>query len=578
MYTKTYPIVIDKDVEMRISNKGNCMHADMIVTNAKILTMDPDRPTATAIAVAGGRVVAIGDDSDIQALAGADTRHVDGAGRSLLPGFIEAHMHVFGGGATLNDLSLNGVKGDDKVRQIVRDYAAANPDTKVLFCQSVDYVMRDGAPIDRHYLDSIINDRALAFVAFDHHTLWANTFLLEEVGLLQGKPLGPGNEIVMGPDGLATGELREVEAFGPVDVYAGTFRSSLGLSTGGEPPEPPTPEERAMDRASISAGLDWCARHGITSIHNMDGNLYTLELLREIEDEGNLICRVKVPFHFKNFMTVDMLEKASRMKEDYQGDWLSSGFVKAFYDGVIEGYTAYLAGGYADRPAFTGEPLFSQEQFTEMAVEADRRGLQIAVHSIGDGAVHAVLNGYEAALKANGARDARHRVEHVEVILPGDIPRFVELGAIASMQPPHPPGLMDFSPEPGRTRIGPDRWALAYAWRTLKQAGAHVVFASDWPVARIDVLAGIHAAVNRTPWSPGLPDQSFSLHEAIAAYTVEGAYAEHAEDRKGRLTPGYLADFVILSGDIEGVPKDEIKTLAPVLTVCGGRVTFEAQS
>jgi predicted amidohydrolase YtcJ len=552
------------------------MQADIVVTNARILTMDVARPVASAMAVANGRILAVGDATEILALAGSSTRRIDGAGRSLLPGFIEAHMHVFGGGATLNDLLLTGMKGEAAIREKVRAHAAANPGARVLYCQGADYDMLDGSPIDRHFLDSILDDRPLAFVAFDHHTMWANTRLLKEVGLLHGKVLGPGNEVVMGLDGLATGELREVEAFGPVDVYAGTFRSSLGLSTGGEPPEPPTPEERALDRASISAGLNWCARHGITSIHNMDGNLYTLELLREIEEQGDLICRVKVPFHFKNFMTIDMLEKASRMNEDYQGDWLSSGFVKAFYDGVIEGYTAFLADGYADRPDFNGEPLFSQEQFTELAVEADRRGLQIAVHSIGDGAVHAVLNGYEAALKANGRRDARHRVEHVEMILPGDIPRFAELGAIASMQPPHPPGVMDFSAEPGQTRIGPERWALAYAWRTLKEAGAHVVFASDWPVARIDVLAGIHAAVNRTSWAPGLPEQSFSVQEAIAAYTVEGAYAEHAEDRKGQLKPGYFADFVLLSGDIESTSPSEINTLSPVLTVCGGRVTFEA--
>ncbi|TGR94851.1 amidohydrolase, partial [bacterium M00.F.Ca.ET.191.01.1.1] len=146
-------------------------------------------------------------------------------------------------------------------------------------------------------------------------------------------------------------------------------------------------------------------------------------------------------------------------------------------DGVIEGYTAYLVDGYADRPDFTGEPLFTQAQFTEMAIEADRRGLQIAVHAIGDGAVRSVLNGYEAAVKANGPRDARHRVEHIEVIQPTDIPRFAALGAIASMQPAHPPGVMDFPLEPAKTRIGPYRWPLAYAWRTLKQAGAHVVFA-----------------------------------------------------------------------------------------------------
>ncbi|MET3522268.1 amidohydrolase [Mesorhizobium abyssinicae] len=552
------------------------MQADMVVTNARILTMDPARPAASAMAIANGRVLAVGDATDVLPLAGNSTRIIDAAGRSVLPGFIEAHMHVFGGGAILNDLLLTGTKGEAAIRDKVRAHAAANPEAKVLFCQGADYDMLDGRPIDRHFLDSILDDRPLAFVAFDHHTMWANTILLKEVGLLHGKALGPGNEVVMGGDALATGELREVEAFGPVNVYAGTFRSSLGLSTGGEPPEPPTPEERALDRASIKAALAWCARHGITSIHNMDGNLYTLELLTEIQEQGALLCRVKVPFHFKNFMTVAMLEKASRMNDDYRGDWLNSGLVKAFYDGVIEGYTAYLVDGYADRPDFTGEPLFTQAQFTEMAIEADRRGLQIAVHAIGDGAVRSVLNGYEAAMKANGPRDARHRVEHIEVIQPSDIPRFAALGAIASMQPPHPPGVMDFPLEPAKTRIGPDRWPLAYAWRTLKQAGAHVVFASDWPVARIDVLAGIHAAVNRKPWAPHLPDQSYTVHEAIAAYTIEGAYAEHAEDRKGQLKPGHFADFVLLSGDIEAVSPEEINTLSPALTVCGGRVTFEA--
>lgn len=548
------------------------MTAELIISNARILTMDPDNPVATALAVAGGRVLAIGSDADVLPLASAVTRVIDGAGRSLLPGFIEAHMHLFGGGAILNDLILTGTKGADALRAKVRAYAAANPQAKVLYCQGADYDMLDGG-FDRHFLDSIIADRPLAFVAFDHHTMWANTVLLERVGLLQGKQLGPGNEIVMGTDGLATGELREVEAFGPVDVYAGTFRASLGLATGGEPPEQPTKAEREADKAALRAGMEWCARHGITSIHNMDGNFYTLELLHEIEAEGGLICRVKVPFHFKNFMTINMLDKAAHMHATYTGDWLNSGLVKAFYDGVMEGYTGYLVDGYADRPDFHGEPLFTQAQFTEMAVEADRRGLQIAVHSCGDGAVRAVLNGYEAAQKANGARDARHRVEHVEVIHTDDISRFRKLGAIASMQPPHPPGVMDFPLEPGKTRIGPQRWHLAYAWRTMKEAGAHVVFASDWPVARIDVLAGIHAAVTRKPWESNLPDQSFTLHEAIAAYTVEGAYAEHAEDRKGCLKSGYLADFVLLSGDIEAVVPDDLLTLSAVLTVCGGRVT-----
>ena len=551
---------------------------DLIITGAKVLTMDPQNPTAGAVALAGGKITWVGSAADAAKMAGPTTRVIDAAGATLLPGFVEAHMHVFGGGASLKHLQLTGLKGEEAIRAKVRAHAAANPDDKVLYAQGADYDMLDGRPFDRHFLDSCIADRPLAFVCFDHHTYWGNTCVLETCGLLFGKTLGPGNEIVMGADGLASGELREVEAFGPIDVYSGEIRSHLGLATGGEPDVSPTPDEYAADRAAIQAGLDWCARHGITSIQNMDGNLYTLNLLKEIEAAGTLPCRIKVPFHFKNFMELEMLEKASAMHAAYQGDWINSGMVKAFCDGVMEGYTGFLVDDYADRPGFKGVPLFTEEQFTAMAVEADRRGLQIAVHCCGDAAVRRVLNGYEVAMRANGARDARHRVEHVEVIHPDDIPRFRQIGAIASMQPPHPPGVMDFPLQPGKTRIGPDRWALAFAWRTMKEAGAHVVFASDWPVARVDVLAGIHAAVTRQPWEPGLTDQRFTLHEALAAYTIEGAYAEHAEDRKGMLKPGYFADLVLLTGDIESVPPEAIKDLSVQLTICGGKVTYEAAS
>ena len=185
-----------------------------------------------------------------------------------------------------------------------------------------------------------------------------------------------------------------------------------------------------------------------------------------------------------------------------------------------------------------------------------------------------MFDGYEAAQKANGKRDSRHRIEHVEVIHPDDIPRFADLGVLASMQPPHPPGAMDFPLEPTITRLGPQRWPLAYAWRTLKEAGARIPFASDWPVSDINVLRGIQAAVTRTKWADSDPDHRFTLTEALEAYTAEGAYAEFAEDRKGRLKPGYFADIVILSGDIEEIAPENISTLHPVTTICGGRITF----
>lgn len=551
--------------------------ADLIVENARVITMDADRPRADAVAIAGGTIAAVGERASLRDLRGPATRSIDAGGNTVMPGFIEAHMHLFAGAAELVHLQLAGVHGFDALARAVRDYAAAHPDTRVLQAQGADYtILSDTEAVTRHHLDRIIPDRPFAMSAPDHHTMWANTKALQLSGLLHGKAVGPGNEVVMGKDGLAEGELREGEAFGPLLELAGETRARLGLATGGEPDPYPSDEDLAADRATMKRGLEWCARHGITSIHNMDGNLYQLELLSAIEAEGGLLCRTRIPFHFKNFMTLEELDKASLMAGRYASEWLSSGMVKVFYDGVLDSWTAVMVDDYADRPGWRGETLFSPERFADLAVAIDRRGLQIAVHAIGDGAVRAVLDGYAAAQKANGRRDSRHRIEHIEVTTGADVPRFSELGVIASMQPPHPPGAMDFPLEPTVSRIGRGRWPLSYAWRTLKDAGAHICFASDWPVSRIDPIAGIEAAITRRPWAQDMPDQSFTLAEALAAYTVEGAYAEFAENRKGRLKAGYLGDLVVLSGDIERTDPRELHSLHPTATICGGRITYQA--
>lgn len=550
--------------------------ADLIVVNGRVLTMDEDDPEAEAVAIGGGTILAVGDRETIEALKAPSTTIVDAQGGSVVPGFIEAHMHLFSGAAELAHLQLSGITGFDALQKAIRAYAQSRPDARMLVGQGVDYTVLGAERVTRHHLDAILPDRPFCMAAPDHHTMWANTRALEMAGILHGRSIGPGNEIVMGADGLAEGELREGEAFGPVLDLAGESRVRLGLATGGEPDPLPTPAERAADRDIMRRGLAWCARHGITSIQNMDGNLYQLELLAEIEAEEGLPCRVKVPFHYKNFMTHDMLDKASMMTERYQGEWLSSGMVKVFYDGVLDSWTAVMVEPYADRPDWVGEPLFTPEQFTELAVAVDKRGLQIAVHAIGDGAVRAVLDGYEAARTKNGRRDSRHRIEHIEVTTAADVPRFAELGVIASMQPPHPPGAMDFPLEPTVSRIGPARWPLSYAWWTLKNAGARVVFASDWPVAPIDPILGIQAAILRKPWAEGDPDQSFSLHESLAGYTVEGAHAEFTEHCKGRLKSGYLADLVVLSADIEATAPEVLHRVRPVTTICGGKVTYQA--
>ena len=545
---------------------------DLIVTNARVLTMDPAAPRAAAVAVSAGRITAVGGRGSIEALAGPETQVIDAGGRTLLPGFVESHLHLVLGGVELAHLQLTGVHGPDAIARAFRGFAAAHPDAPLLMAQGGDYAMLDH-PMTRHDLDAVIADRPIAIGAHDHHTIWANTAALTAAGLLHGADTPHGHEVVIGADGLASGELREFEAFAPLIALGGEARLSLGIATGAEPDPWPDDAAQAIDRAKVARGLAHCAACGITSMVNMDGNRYTLELLRGLQRAGELTARVKVPFHFKPHMDLAELERAEAMTRDFADDWLSCGFVKMFMDGVIDSGTAFMLNDYADQPGHRGAPLFPGPRFNEIATEVDRRGLQIAVHAIGDGAVHTVIDGYAAARRANGPRDSRHRIEHIELIDRADIPRLGALGIVASLQPAHPPGAMEFGLEPTLTRIGRARWRDAYLCRTLVEAGAALAFASDWPVTDVAVLRSVQAALTRQPYDASCRDERLDLAAVLAAYTTGGAFASHAEHRVGRIAPGLAADLVLLGGDIEVAAPGTVGAMGVALTLCGGRIT-----
>ena len=554
--------------------------ATIIVRNARVLTMDVDSPRAQAIAIAGNRILAVGSDDDILACQGPQTRVVDARGASVLPGFNESHMHIFGGSVSMSELSLFGVHGFDALKAKVVAYAAAHPNLKLLVGRTADYtILSDTAPVTRHDLDRIVPDRPFFMTAPDFHTGWANTAALEQAGILQGRDVGVGNEIVMDDDGLASGELREANAMNPVLALGDTGdRALLGVYTGGEP-ENVTAAQRASDIAVIKQGLAYCASLGITSVQNMDGNLYQLEIFEEIERTAGLPVRMRMPFHMKSSMpTSDLVAKAAAWRSRFHSDRLRCDFVKIFMDGVVESGTAVLVDDYADRPGWKGEPLFTPQRFAEVAIEADRLRLPVAVHAIGDGAVRIVLDGYEAAIKANGKRDSRNRVEHAELVHPDDVARFAKLGTVASMQPTHPPGSAGLPLEPYLSRIGEARWPCAFAWKALADAGARLVFATDWPVSPLPPMGCIQEAMTRKVWKAGLPDHRLTLHETLAAYTRTGAWVEFMEDRKGVLKPGYLADIVILSGDVESRPHEKLADVHPVMTICDGRISYEARA
>lgn len=551
--------------------------ADIIILNARILTMDEAAPKAEAIAIGGNTILAIGSNDKIEALRGRATRVIDAAGGTVLPGFNEAHMHIFMGSVGLRQLSLYKVKGFDELKAKVSDYAAKNPNLKLLLARSADYtILSETERTTRHDLDRVISDRPFAMISPDHHTAWANTRALDLAGILHGRQVGVGNEVVMGEDGLASGELREADAMQPVfDLSETGGREGLGIGTGGEP-DSVTPEERAIDLNIIRDGLAYCASLGITSIQNMDGNLYQLEILEEIENTSDLPVRVRMPYHMKNFMPLsDLSEKAAAWRDRFHTDQLRCDFVKMFIDGVTEGESAVFLEDYAHKPGWKGDPLFSQEHLNQIVTEADRLKLPVAVHAIGDGAVRMVLDAYETAAETNGSRDARNRIEHIEVVHPDDVPRFKQLGVIASMQPTHPPGNAGLPLEPYLSFIGRHRWPLAFAWRTLADAGAEIVFATDWPVSPLDPMGCIQDAMTRQRWADDLPDQRLTLTETLAAYTSTGAHVEFMEDRKGMLKPGYLADIVLLSGDVEAAASENLASIRPVVTICDGKITYE---
>lgn len=551
---------------------------DLVILNGSLLTFDPDQPDAQALAVKNGQITALGDTGDIQGLARAETQVIDAQGGTVLPGFIDSHVHLFGGSAELDMLDLMGVRGADRVQAKVREYAAGRPDDPLVMCVAAYYdIIAPGVSATRHDLDKIMPDRPLALMASDHHTVWANTKALEKAGILNGAPVPEGSEIMMGEDGTAIGQLNEAGAFGPVlSLSALGGRDLLGYITGADPEPPATAQERAHDKEIILRGLMHCASHGITGLHNMDGNFYQLELLSELETEGRLPMRVQVPMHLKNFDPLDRLAEADAMRQQFTSDKVWSGRVKMFMDGVLDSYTALMLEPYPGKPDTLGDAVFEPDHFNEACIRADAMGLQISVHAIGDGAVRCVLDGYEAARNANGPRDSRHRIEHIEVIDNADLPRVAALGAVASVQPLHSPVGGLFAPYPPGDILTAEQITRAFGWKALRDSGARVCFSTDWPVVPVDVMPSVAGAVVGADLPAPWVDNRQSLMETLRSYTYDNAWVEFNETRKGALKSGYMADIAVMDCDLFAADPSALAKARPLATICAGDVTYSS--
>ncbi|MBT9383590.1 amidohydrolase [Pseudooceanicola sp. CBS1P-1] len=553
------------------------MTADTVILNGRLMTFDAARPRAGALAIRRGTILALGEEADIRPLIGPATKVIDAEGGTVTPGLIDSHVHLFMGAAELSYLSLAGICGAAALAQAVRPYAAAHPEDRVLMAVQAAYaLLGPDQTTTRQALDQVLPDRALALFSADHHTVWANTRALEMAGLLHGAPVEQGAEVVMAPDGTATGELREPGAYAPVlRLCRFGGRDLLGMTTGQDPEPPATEAERAIDRAVLRQGLAHCARHGLSGLHNMDGNLYTLELLADLEAAGELLCRTEVPLHFRTGQSLSRLEEAQEMRRRFASDRLWSRRIKMFMDGVIESSTALMLAPYPGLET-CGDAVFDPEEFTRVCVAGDALGFQLSVHAIGDLAVRRTLDGFAAARAANGARDSRHRIEHIETIHPDDIPRLGDLGVVASLQPGHAPRGGIAPPQGLDHRLHPHQLATAFAWRDLRAAAPRTLFATDWPVIGVAPLETLRAAVAPVALSPAWPEQRQSLHESLKSYTCDNAWAEFNEGRKGQLIAGQMADITIFSQDLEAMDPARLAEASARMTLCGGEITHAA--
>jgi predicted amidohydrolase YtcJ len=532
------------------------MNADLIIVNAHVRTMDSKLPMAEAVAVYGDRIAAVGTSAEIRRMAGPRTRVIDARGALVLPGFNDAHVHFLSGGFQLSSVDLRDSATPREFAERIRRFAEKLPAGRWVTGGDWDHERWQGSPLPtKELIDSFTPDRAVFVNRLDGHMALANSYALKLAGVTRETPDPPGGLIVRdAKTGEPTGILKDAAQSFVWKVF----------------PEPSFEEKLEAARASTAHA----AAHGVTSVQDMSaGN--DVGVYQTLLERGELKTRIYAVSSLPDW------ERLGRVgvRRAFGGDMLRIGGLKGFADGSLGSTTALFFEPYLDAPNTSGLPgdeMFPEGAMLKRVADADAAGFQVMIHAIGDKANDSILTIYEQVSKQNGERDRRFRIEHAQHLRAQDITRFGRDHVVASMQPYH-------CIDDGRwaeKRIGPERAKGTYAFRTLLDTGAVLAFGSDWSVAPLDPVLGIYAATTRRTLDgkrPGgwVPEQKITVEEAVRAYTFGSAYAEFAENAKGAITPGKLADFVILSRDIFRIEPAEIENVRVTMTIMGGRVVYE---
>ena len=525
--------------------------ASLVVRDARVWTGRPDLPWAEAVAVAGSRILAVGDDEEIEAYITDETSVIEGAGRLVTPGFIDSHVHFISGGFNLSSVQLRDAPTPQVFIDRIAEFAGSLEPGVWVLGGDWDHEQWGGELPRRDWIDSVTTDNPVWVNRLDGHMALANTAALTAAGV--------------------TGKTEEVDG-GTIERYddgepAGILKDNAMYLVGQVIPDPP---DELKDRA-LDAAMDYVAAQGVTSVHDM-GSWGNVEVFERARNADRMKTRIYAAVPLWDWQSLE-----ARIDSTGRGDeWVRLGGLKGFVDGSLGSHTAAFLEPFTDAPDDIGLLISTEEDLYAWTSGADKAGLHVMVHAIGDRAIGMQLDIFDRVAAENGPRDRRFRIEHAQHIAPDDIARFAALDIIPSMQPYH-------AIDDGRWAekvIGPERIKTTYAFRSLLDTGARVALGSDWSVAPATPIEGIYAAVTRRTLDDlnpdgWVPEQKITVEEALRGYTIDAAYASYEEDVKGSLEPGKLADFVILDRDLTTMPPAEIRDAKVDLTVVGGNIVYE---
>ena len=531
--------------------------ADLIIQNARVWTVDSSQPEAQAVAILGDRIVAVGSSQQVGRWRGPDTRLVDAGGRRLMPGFNDAHVHFVDGGSQLDNVELNDATSPEEFARRIRERAVKTATGSWLLGGDWDETKWSPAELPtKELIDAATPNTPVAVNRYDGHMVLANSLALKLAGITAQKPDPDGGVIVHDKNGNPTGALKDAAQDMLFKVIP-----------------PLTHDQR---RHAIERALEHAASLGVTSVQNMNPDYADIAVYNELLNEGKLTTRI---YAAPLITQVDDQVKIG-IRRAFGGPYLRIGAVKAYADGSLGSATAYFFEPFSDQPGNRG--ILSDEMhpislMRDRMMRADAAGLQICTHAIGDAGISAILDIYAEIEKQHGNRDRRWRIEHAQHMAAKDFDRFARLHVIASVQPYH-------AIDDGRwaeRRIGHDRATRTYAFRTFLDHRVRLALGTDWNVAPLNPMLTLYAATTRATLdgkNPNgwFPEQKLTIKEAIEAYTLGSAYAEFQENEKGSITPGKLADMVLLNGDILNIDPVKIRDVKVLKTWVGGKLTYDA--